>query len=196
MYRIINNAYNDIRSYLTQDFKEDYSHSRKNLGEQYWRFRLRANIPDLPLKFYNYLINHWFPSNIRYSLLDTISKGKFDLDLNYKKGLEIYERNIKNLIYICQKNKIDIILSSYCFYLHEKAADSKINQIYQKIVLEENEVIRKLAQQNNLKFVDCNAKIPKEIDYFLDTVHLTPKGMQFVANQISDAVETNLLENL
>ena len=193
---IIYHAYNDIRSYLTQDFKEDYSHSRKNLGEQYWRFRLRGKIPDLPLKFYNYLINHWFPSNIRYSLLETISKGKFDLDLNYKKGLEIYERNIKNLIYICQKNKIDIILSSYCFYLHEKATDSKINQIYQKIVLEENEVIRKLAQQNNLKFVDCNAMIPKEIDYFLDTVHLTPKGMQFVANQISDAVETNLSGNL
>jgi len=122
--------------------------------------------------------------------------GEFDLDLNYRKGLEIYERNIQNLIYICQKNKIDVILSSYCFYLHEKAKDSKINQIYQKIVLEENEVIRKLAQKNNLKFVDCNAKIPKKIDYFLDTVHLTPKGMQFVANEISNAIEVDLSDKL
>ena len=188
---IIYHAYNDIKSYLTQNFQEDYSHSRINLGEQYWRFKLRNIIPDLPIKFYNYLVNNWFPSNVRYSLLDIISKGKFDLELDYKKGLKVYERNLQNLIYIFQKNNINIILSSYCFYLHEDVKNSKLNKIYQKIVTEENRVIEELAQKNNIKFVDCDSKIPKNIEYFLDTVHLTPKGMQFVANEISKAVDLN-----
>ena len=118
-------------------------------------------------------------------------KGKFDLELDYKKGLKVYERNLQNLIYIFQKNNINIILSSYCFYLHEDVKNSKLNKIYQKIVTEENRVIEELAQKNNIKFVDCDSKIPKNIEYFLDTVHLTPKGMQFVANEISKAVDLN-----
>ena len=35
---IIYHAINDIRSYLTPGFTSDYSHSRKNLGEVYWKF--------------------------------------------------------------------------------------------------------------------------------------------------------------
>ena len=89
-----------ILNHISHNFLEDYSHSRINLGEQYYRFKLRNMIPDLPLRFYNYLINNWFPSNVRYSLLDIISKGKFDLELDYNKGLKVYERNLQNLIYI------------------------------------------------------------------------------------------------
>ncbi len=188
---VVYHAYNDISSYLTDNFQADYSHSRKNLGENYWRFRIGSKIPDFPLRFYNYLKNHWFPSNIRYSLLDVVSKGKLNLNLDYGKGLKIYERNLQNLINICKKNNIKVVLSSYCFYLHDKVKNSKINKIYEKIVLEENEVVKNLAKKNDLSFVDCHSKIPKNVDYFLDTVHLTPKGMKFVANEISNYLKIN-----
>ena len=53
---IVYHAYNDIKSYLTKNFQSDYSHSRKNLGEEYQKFKANAKIPNIPLKFYNYLI--------------------------------------------------------------------------------------------------------------------------------------------
>ena len=124
-------------------------------------------------------------------MLEVVSKGNLNLNLDYRKGLEVYERNLQNLISICQKNKTEVVLSSYCFYLHDKVKNSKINQIYEKIVLQENEIIKKLAKKNNLPFVDCNSKIPKNIDYFVDTVHLTPKGMKFIANEISNYLTIN-----
>ena len=37
---IIYHAYNDIKSYLTKNFQSDYSHSRKNLGEEYQNLEL------------------------------------------------------------------------------------------------------------------------------------------------------------
>ena len=64
---IIYHAYNDIEAYLKPNFSSDYSHSRKNLGEAYWKFSVGSKIPDIPLKFFNFLKNKWYPSNIRYS---------------------------------------------------------------------------------------------------------------------------------
>ena len=185
---VIYHAYNDIRSYLTENFKTDYSHSRIGLGENYWKFKLNSFIPNIPLKFINYLKNNWVPSNVRYSLLEIISKGKINLNIDYTKGLKTYERNIQNLINVCVKNNIDVVLSTYCFYLHKKAEKSNLNKIYETIVLKENEIIKNLAKKNNLKIVDCNSKIPKDNEFFVDTVHLTPKGMKFIANEIGKVI--------
>ena len=78
-------------------------------------------------------------------MLEIISKGKINLNIDYTKGLKTYERNIQNLINVCVKNNIDVVLSTYCFYLHKKAEKSNLNKIYETIVLKENEIIKNLA---------------------------------------------------
>ena len=56
----------------------------------------------------NYFKNKWFfPSNIRYSLLEVISKGKIDFKANFSHGLKVYERNLQTIINICAKNNIE-----------------------------------------------------------------------------------------
>jgi len=62
------------------------------------------------------------------------------------------------------------------------------NNIYDKIVKEENKIINKLAKKYNLKLVDNASLIPNKNLYFLDSMHFTPEGMQLLAKNISEKI--------
>ena len=191
-YIIIYHAYNDIRSYLTPGFSSDYSHSRKNLGEVYWKYYLSSKIPNVKLSFINYIINkHLLSFNETYSLLDTVAKGKINLSQDYKLGLKTYERNLQHIIDLCKSNKIKVILSSYCFYLYKNISHDRLHNLYKKIVLEENKVIQKLSLKNDLPFVDAENLVTKIDDNFVDSVHFSPQGMRELAKYISDEIKIN-----
>jgi len=189
-FLIVYHAYNDIRSYLTPNFNSDYSHSTKNLSEMYWKFSVGSKIPDVPIKFINYLKNKWFfPSNMRYSLLEVIAKGKIDPKIDFSQGLKTYERNLQNIINLCLGNKIEVILCTYCFYSHESVKNNPEHILHKKIVLEENEIIKKLSKRNNLKLVDCFSLIPEDDSNFVDSRHFTPKGMNLLAKSINEVIK-------
>ncbi|MCK5645045.1 MAG: hypothetical protein KAJ19_29870, partial [Gammaproteobacteria bacterium] len=185
---VIYHAYNDVRSYLTGNFSSDYSHSRRNIGERYWLYDLSSRIPNVPLKFFNFLIRLWLPSNIRYSLSTEVSRGTFDTDINPSEGLGVYKRNMKHIIDLCLSNGSKVILSTYAIYLFEEIKDSAIHQMYRDIVSKENDIMRELAKEYNIPLVDNAALIPKEESMFVDSVHFTPEGMSAVASNISDAI--------
>ncbi len=186
---ILYHAYNDIRSYLTPNFKPDYSHSRKSIGEIYHKFYISSKIPEVPINFFNYLINKWFPSNNRYALLESISKGEINLDQDITNGLKTFENNMQEIIDQCKNQKIKIILSTFCFNFHYKVQKLNIHKKYNEIVKEENKIIKDLANKNNLTLVDANLKIPKENSNFVDTIHFTPKGMSLLAYEISKSID-------
>ena len=188
---ILYHAYNDIRSYLTEDFHSDYHHSRKNLGESYYKFYLGSLFPYIPINFINYFQNRWFSQNHRYSLIESISNGKLDLDnqINLEKGIKTYKRNLQNLIFICKSRNIKIILCSFSFYLHDSVKNEKIHKIYQDIVLKENLVMKELADVNNVEFIDMYNLIPRVNENFLDTIHLAPAGLEILAEQISKKID-------
>ena len=53
---VILHAYNDIRSYLTNNFKPDY-YTVENLVN-YYKFYLGSLIPYVPINFINYFVNN------------------------------------------------------------------------------------------------------------------------------------------
>ena len=186
---VIYHAYNDIRAYLTPGFESDYSHVRRNLGENYWKFAFAAKIPYIPIYFLNFLINEWLPGNIRNSLLDQVTKGRLDTSLDPSFGLSVYQKNLQNIIDICHCNGIQVVLSTYCHFLHDAIKDEPLHQLYGRIVKEENEIIRYLAIKNSLKLVDNAALVPLVERYFVDSVHFTPEGMHLIASNIAGAIE-------
>ena len=188
-YVILYHAYNDIRAYLTENFESDYSHSRKNLGEVYWKFNLGSYIPNIPLHFINYLQNKILPSNHRYSLLEVISRGKLNTKNNFKNGLKVYARNIQSIIDICKARKIKLILCTFCFNLHKNVKKNPNHKLYEKIVKEENKVLKRLAKINGLKLVDAASKLSKEKSNLVDTIHFSPKGMNLLASTISKSIK-------
>lgn len=188
-YVIIYHGYNDIRSYLTPNFTSDYSHSRKNLGEIYWKYYLSSKIPNIKLNFINYIINkHLFSFNETYSILDAVAKKNINLDQDYKPGLIIYERNLQHIIDICKSNGIKIILSTFCFYLNSKIKNEKLHKVYNVIVNEENEVMKKLAKKNNLILVDSAKSLPQRDENFVDSCHFSPEGMKLLSEYLSNEI--------
>ena len=188
-YVIIYHAYNDIRSYLTPDFSSDYFHSRKNLGEVYWKYYLGSKIPNIPFNFTNYLTNKFlFPLDERSTILEILKKSEMDISLDYAEGLKTYERNLQNIINLSLCNNIKVILSTYCFYLYPQIKDDPLLKLYQKIVSEENEVVKKLAIKNNLPLVDADSAINKDQTNFLDSAHLTTQGMSLLAKCVAEKI--------
>ena len=185
---VLYNGYNDISAYLTPDFKADYSHSRVNIADSLWKFRLLDNLPLFRFNFINYMIEAWLPVNIRNSLLDLVSKGKIDLEINPEQGLEIFKRNTQSFIDVCTRNNIRLIMSTFCFFLHKEVSDSKIHCKYEEIVKKENIITRELARLNNIELVDNAGIIPSKEDFFVDTIHFTPEGMKLLASNFADVI--------
>jgi lysophospholipase L1-like esterase len=185
---VIYHAYNDIRAYITPEFESDYSHSRRNLGESNWKLALGGKIPSVPLKFFDYLIKIWLPDNTNM-LLQHLSKGTIDLSLDPSVGLRTYQRNLQHIIDLCRSNDIQVVLSTYCHFLHDEIKDEPLHQLYAEIVKRENEIVRNLADKNELMLVDNALLVPDDERYFVDSVHFTPEGMSMIAKNIADAVQ-------
>tara|TARA_B100000963_G_scaffold199298_1_gene173494 strand:+ start:1112 stop:2236 length:1125 start_codon:yes stop_codon:yes gene_type:complete len=193
-YVILYHAYNDIRSYLTDNFSSDYSHSKKNLGDSYWKFHLSSLLPEIPLNFYNYLINKFLPSSsIRYSLLEVTGNGSINTTANYQLGLETYERNMKNIINLYQSINAKIILCTFSFYLYEEIKNNKLHSLYCEIVKEENKIIERISKQFDLPLVDADKLIPKNKENFGDTIHFSKSGMEYLASLISEKIKLDVI---
>tara|TARA_A100001015_G_C14990776_1_gene713830 strand:- start:418 stop:1638 length:1221 start_codon:yes stop_codon:yes gene_type:complete len=189
---LIYHAYADIRSYLSEDFETDYSHSRENLAKNYFKLKVGSKIPNTPLNFINYLNSHWFPFNTRLSLNELVHKktiNEINLNLDYSKGLKTYERNLQYIVDVCKAKNIQVILSTFCCYLHDEVKNEPLHRLYYKIIDEENIVMKKIAKTNNVKLVDNASIIPKESKYFVDTVHFTHEGMMELANNFSKEIK-------
>ena len=191
---IIYHGHADIRSYLTQNFSSDYSHSRKNLSEEYNRLRFSSKIPKMPFSFLNFLFNYWFPYNTRQSLIDLIHKKDLDLNVDYKKGLEVFERNLQHIIDICNARNIKVVLSTFSHILHESVKNSELHKIYSKIMDLENDKIKLLAKKNSLLLVDNEKKISKDEKYFVDTIHFSHEGMILIAKNFYEELK-KILKN-
>tara|TARA_E500000178_G_scaffold309368_1_gene323675 strand:- start:98 stop:1333 length:1236 start_codon:yes stop_codon:yes gene_type:complete len=183
-------GYADVRSYLSDNFKSDYSHSRYNLSEFYNKLKFNTAIPKMPLSFLNFLIGHWFPYNFGISLVDLIHKEKLNLNSNPEKGLKTFERNIQYIIDVCHARKIKLILSSFCNFLYEDVKNQELHKKYNEIIKKENKILKYLSEKNKTYFVDNANLIPQKEEYFVDTIHFSHKGMQLIASNFADQIKS------
>lgn len=177
---------NDLEASLTAPFAPDYAHSRKNFGEAYARIRLASYLPNLRAwKSYAYLKGRFLGfGNVRWDLLSSVRAKPADLD-NPFMGLETERRNIEHLIHLCRANGIDVILSTFAYHVYHQVRDDRRILKYQEGVRMENDMLRGLAGCHSLPLVDIAALIPDDDAYFVDTVHFTPAGMQFLADRFA-----------
>ena len=184
---IIYHAYNDLPVSLTPGFQSDYSHAKKSLGETFYLYRLASFIPHFPLAFYNFFITKLFHQNIRYSLLESVSKGRVCLEGGFK-GTATYKRNIEYIINICNAHGIYVALSTFSHYLYNEIKNNRLHKKYREGVILENRAIRELAEKYSIPLVDNFSLVPSEDKYFVDSIHFTPEGMNLLARNISSSV--------
>ena len=145
-------------------------------------------VPRTYLKSINFFLDKWFPVNLRHSLVELIHKQNMNLSVNPEDGLKVYERNIQYIIDICKAKNIKIILSTYCHYLYDDIKKNKLSLKYDEIIKEENKIIKKLADLNQVGFVDNNSLIPKKNEFFVDSIHFSHAGMQLLASNFANKI--------
>lgn len=184
---VLYHAYNDIGPSLTPGFQSDYSHARKNLGESYTLYRLRAMFPDLPSALYTYVLNSLFPGNLSNSLLTAVTAEEPDMAGKFQ-GLSTYKRNLKHVIDICKARGIKVFCATYCQHLYPEIEDSPMHLKCRDGLALENGALKELAEEEDLTFIDTAAAMPADIDYYVDSVHLTPLGMQTLAKNLANGI--------
>lgn len=191
-YVIIYYGYNDLYVHLNEDFALDYSHNRKNIGEFLHIIKRGYYFPKI--KFwhsYEYLKDRLFGTgNVRNEVLKKIIIKRPNPNYDFK-NLYTEKNIIKNLLIICEYYNIRLILSSFIYYDHERTPLSKK---FAEGVKKENELFVSLAEEFKTLFVDQVALVPQADENFLDTVHLTPKGMKLFAKNFGDTIINDLIK--
>ena len=184
-------GYNDISAYLTSGLRTDYSHCRKSLDDKSMRITLAKCIPQLPLKFIDFIFAKVFLFEARSGLTRSIVKGRVDLEQDYADGLKVFERNLSYIISICKERKVRVILSTFCHYLYNDIQSDVLHQKYADIVKHENACIKKIAKKYDVVLVENDRLVPQEDEYFVDSIHFSPVGMRAIAENIAKAVRSS-----
>ena len=181
-------GYNDIRSYLTNNFQTDYSHSRKNLHFSEFQKFLNFIGYDFKLNFMNYILSKLAIYNIEATLTAEITNGEFQLENDPSEGLKTFYQNVESLISICKNKKIRLIMSSFCHHLYSDVKDDNLHKKYNQIIKKENEFLEYLAKKNDIEFVDNDNLMKKNDNLFIDTIHFSVEGMKKLAENFTNQI--------
>ena len=102
--------------------------------------------------------------------------------------METYRRNIEHLIHVCKGNEISLVFSTFCYFLYPEIENNPRHLKYREGTLDENRVLKELADKHDLPLVDNFNLVPYEKKYFVDSVHFSPEGMGEVAKNLSKPV--------
>lgn len=185
---ILYHGYNDIRHYLSNGFKSDYSHSMVNFAAKKSVYKINKYFPSIKISWINFLMNKLPFINVRNSLLKQIYSGRFDINLDPTIGLETYRRNITNLVQSIKNSGSRVILSSFCHYSHSSISKSQSNKTYDKIVKRENKITYNISKSENCEYLDVSSMILKNNHYFVDSIHFSPEGMKLLAKALSTKI--------
>lgn len=170
---VLYHGHNDLGPSLTPGFNADYSHARRNLGEAYNTYRVRAMFPDLPFALYNYLLNSLFPGNLTNSLLQNVTLSTPDLDGEFK-GTGTYKRNLRHVIDVCKTRGIRVVCSTFCHHTYDEIRKCPRHNKFLEGLALENQAMRELAEESGALFIDAAGSMPDDDAYFVDSIHFTP----------------------
>ena len=185
-YVILYHGYNDLPLYLMNDFELDYQHGRKNLGEVIHKTKMVNMLPKIKfLHSYEFVKDKLFGTgNIRNDVLRLITKNKIDYTNKYK-DFKTQRDIIEQLIILCYVNKIKPIVSTFCYYDHERNLES--SRVKEGVEIE-NRDIKYIAKKLDCWFVDQDKLIDKKDENFVDSIHFTPIGMKKLAQNFGDTI--------
>ncbi|SCA56300.1 hypothetical protein MTBPR1_20148 [Candidatus Terasakiella magnetica] len=131
--------------------------------------------------------------------IDEFYKSRNKININKEKILIDYKRNLEIFIHISKLSGIQPILMTQFNRFKEKPTsllmkkmktriENKLNinysdfiELYKKI----NHITIKVAQKNNIYYIDLDKLIPKESKYIYDSVHLNTFGSTYTSKIIS-----------
>ncbi len=121
-------------------------------------------------------------------------------------SIEAYKRNLSYLILLTQQEHIPLLLGNQPNLLKKNPTVEEVEKImFPTLVCSKNNkyynleslhygitlfnnTTKKLSEENAIPLMDLDSKIPKNLTYFLDSVHYTEKGNELVSQVVYQAI--------
>ncbi len=174
----------DFCYYSFGDFQEDYRHFYGPVYRLIDRKTLWGTIGNTLKKMWRF-------------------KGREVVETDIFPGLKPFERNLRSLIDLARADSVRVILMTQP-YLFKKTMsaeeDAALIMLHVEAVGPEkewavstalrgmeqyNDLVRRLAREENLPLIDLEAVVPKSLEYFYDDVHYRQKTYDLIAEQIA-----------
>ncbi|MBM83605.1 MAG: hypothetical protein CMJ78_23855 [Planctomycetaceae bacterium] len=191
------------------EFQPDYSHFHGPLAEMLKQYAVEDQPPRSWVWHHTVKLfqDHWYADfrvgpNVRrdQEWRRFHSEGK-TVDANLLPSLATYQRNMQQLIEVVRSKQIDMMISSQPSLYKESMSIEELTSLTFPMNVCRNEfenpdiqslvnamkrfnaASAELAQENDVGYVTLAKEMPKTLDYFVDDVHYTKKGNEFVAEQ-------------
>jgi len=112
-----------------------------------------------------------------------------------------FERDLRSFVHYLKENHIVPVLTTYPALITPFNKDVHENillatrltfcvELSEEGILDgskkTNEAMKRIAQEENLAFIDNDHLIPKTLEYFGDNFHYTDKGSEYIARNFYD----------
>jgi lysophospholipase L1-like esterase len=154
-------------------------------------------------RYFRRILWRWYPS---YRYIEV------DYPVEHYVSIEQFEENLRSLIHYVRSDGVDLILITQPSILKETMTKDERNILKfgfafcitrQNWLKSEypsprslsaamnafNSVIRHVAEEEDIPFVDLTEVVPRTLEYFVDDVHYTPVGSELVAQTIANAID-------
>lgn len=194
-------------------YKSDYSHllgATANIVFSYFRPQPVIQVKLVSIDFLSRAISDNLYSDLTKSIQKQYRQkqeeayliGKNTISIHDFPSLKAYKRNLSYFIYLTQHDHVPLILGDQPNMLKtnptlEETADImfprlvclKDNKYYNLeslhyAITQFNATTKILAQENNVDFVDLDSIVPKNLSYFVDSVHYTAQGDKVIADAL------------
>ncbi|MCL4416574.1 MAG: SGNH/GDSL hydrolase family protein [Actinobacteria bacterium] len=201
-------------------YKSDYSHTYgiiANIIFNYFKPQPIIQFKLLTLDFflksakdnlYSDITNKFKKQYLASSAQNLINK-KNTVSVKEFPSIEAYDRNLRYIIELVKDRQIPLIIGNQASLLKERNSLEEAKVIISPLCMKEgkyydldslrfglnlfNSRTRQIAQDTDTYFIDIDASIPKNLNYFFDMVHLTEDGNQKVADILYDSIVSNSL---
>jgi len=203
-------------------FKRDYSHAfgaLMRMAMNYFRpqplFTFKSVAIDFAIKnlrdnlYSDFVIP--YKKKILAANAENYREGIGYREVSYFPSLLTYSRNLNSFLSATKADGVSVILGDQAsLYKNNISIEEAKRLIFPNLVCKENGkyysmfsikkgieqfnmVTQKTAEENGIPFIDFDSKLPKNLDYFSDSVHYTEKGNILIASILFSYIKENHL---
>ena len=183
---ILNHGYSNIRSFLCENYEPDHSHFRKSFAVGERRFKAARWIPFKKLYIFSLFFSPFLPTNLK-DFLKYVSVSNINIDNDWK-GLNFFEKNLENMIYLAKSNNITVVFCTCPHFLHDDIYDHPGHKKFHEGMVLQNNIIRKVAKKHSVLLSDNENMLEKCPQNFIDSIHLAPEGIEKCASNVVDTI--------
>ena len=203
-------------------YKSDYSHffgAVSNIVNNYFRPQPIIQIKLLTFDFFVKFLHDNFYSDLTniYKEYQKVTSAK-----NYRSGIntisdyyfpsvEAYKRNLLYLISILKEENVELVLGDQpSLYKNNPTLNETEKIMFPQLICKKdnkylsidsfkkgldifNNITKQVALENSVPFIDLDKKVPKNLNYFVDSVHYTERGNEAIADSLFDYIVRNNL---